>query len=323
MPIAPRTVGPGLSWRPRSDTKGTSAADGHALHEDGAMSVRVESVELVTSEGQFSADTVGSADAPCVLLLHGFPQSRHTWHRVLPALFKAGFHAIALDQRGYSPGVRPTGVGPYVTKRLVDDVIDIVETLGAPRAHLVGHDWGGQVAWMAAAHHPGRVASLSVLSRPHPAAFARAFDVDPEQASRSAHHRTFQSAEITDVLWRDGCAALRAALSDGGVPEADITAYLSVFSDRAALDAALNWYRAAGGDGLGVVECPHVGVPTLYLWGADDSSVGRVAAELTAEHVSGPYRFVEVPASGHFLTDDGGGSTVVSELLAHLARSSA
>jgi pimeloyl-ACP methyl ester carboxylesterase len=161
---------------------------------------------------------------------------------------------------------------------------------------------------------------LSVLSRPHPAAFARALDVDPEQASRSGHHRTFQSAEITDVLWRDGCAALRTALADGGVPEADISAYLSVFSDRAALDAALNWYRAAGEDGQRIVGCPDVVVPTLYLWGAHDSSVGRVAAELTAQHVSGPYRFVEVAGSGHFLTDDGGGSTVVSEVLAHLAR---
>src|SRR6516225_2010589 len=145
------------------------------------MSMRVESVELVTSEGQFSADTVGSADAPCVVLLHGFPQSRHTWQRVLPALLKAGFHAIAPDQRGYSPGVRPAGVSPYITERLVADVIDIVNTIGASRVHLVGHDWGGQVAWMAAAHHPERVASLSVLSRPHPAAFARALDVDPEQ----------------------------------------------------------------------------------------------------------------------------------------------
>jgi pimeloyl-ACP methyl ester carboxylesterase len=286
------------------------------------MSMRVEPVELVTSEGRFSADAVGSADAPCVVLLHGFPQSRHTWQRVLPALLKAGFHAIAPDQRGYSPGVRPAGVSPYITERLVDDVIDIVNTIGASRVHLVGHDWGGQVAWMAAAHHPERVASLSVLSRPHPAAFARAFGVDPEQASRSGHHRSFQSAEITDVLWRDGCAALRAALSDGGVPAADITAYLSVFSDRAALDAALNWYRAAGDGGLRLAACPDVGVPTLYLWGANDSSVGRVAAELTAEHVSGPYRFVEVAASGHFLTDDGGASIVVSELLAHLARSS-
>jgi pimeloyl-ACP methyl ester carboxylesterase len=256
------------------------------------------------------------------LLLHGFPQTRHTWRQVLPALAEADFYAIALDQRGYSPGVRPTGIAGYTTERLVDDVIDIVDAVGASRVHLVGHDWGGQVAWMAAAHHPGRVASLCVLSRPHPAAFARAFDVDPEQASRSDHHRSFQSPEITDVLWRDGSAALRAALSDGGVPEVDIAAYLSVLSDRAALDAALNWYRAAGVRGLSVIDCPDVSSPTLYLWGPHDSSVGRAAAELTAEHVSGPYRFVEVPDSGHFLTDDGGGPTVTAELLAHLARSS-
>jgi pimeloyl-ACP methyl ester carboxylesterase len=92
-------------------------------------------------------------------------------------------------------------------------------------------------------------------------------------------------------------------------------------SDRSALDAALNWYRAAAAHGLRAADCPDVSVPTLYLWGDQDSSVGRAAAELTAEHVRGPYRFVEVSGSGHFLTDDGGAPVVIKELLAHIARS--
>jgi pimeloyl-ACP methyl ester carboxylesterase len=289
----------------------------------GRVEPMVESIEIATSPGTFNADVAGSYDSPLVLLLHGFPQSRHTWREVVPTVASGGFRACAPDQRGYSPGVRPLPVEAYATDRLVADVIDLVDALGARRAHLVGHDWGGQVAWMTAARHPDRVASLCVLSRPHPAAFARAFEVDPEQAGRSAHHRSFLAPEMTDTLWQDNCAALRAALAQGGVAESDARAYLTVMSDRAALDAALNWYRAAAADGLRAPDCPDISVPTLYLWGERDNSVGRTAAELTAEHVRGPYRFVEVSGSGHFLTDDGGAPVVIKELSAHIARSPA
>lgn len=282
------------------------------------MSFSVAPFDLVTAEGHFDAKVAGDVDAPCVLLLHGFPQSNHTWRDLLPALAGAGYRAVAPNQRGYSPGVRPIAVDEYATPRLVQDVLDMFDAIGARRAHLVGHDWGGQVAWLTAAQHPDRVASLSVLSRPHPAAFARAFEVDAEQSQRSGHHRRFQSPDLTDELWRDECAALRSALSRGGVSEDDAAAYLDVFADRAAVDAALNWYRAAGA--LTQPTCPDVSVPTLYLWGDEDFSVGRVAAELTAEHVTGPYRFVEVTGSGHFLTDDGGAPTVIAEVLAHLTR---
>ena len=277
-----------------------------------------ELYELVTAEGRFEAEAVGEVGAPCVVLLHGFPQSSYTWRDLLPALAASGYRAIAPNQRGYSPGVRPTEVDGYATPRLVQDVLDMFDVLGAQRVHLIGHDWGGQVAWLTAAHHPDRVASLSVLSRPHPAAFARAFELDADQSQRSGHHRRFQSPDLTDELWRDECAALRSALSRGGVSDDDVTAYLDVFADRAAVDAALNWYRAAGA--LTQPSCPDVSVPTLYLWGDEDFSVGRVAAELTAQYVTGPYRFVEVTGSGHFLTDDGGAQSVIGEVLAHLAR---
>lgn len=279
----------------------------------------IEHIEVVTGEGRFAADAAGPHQAPCVVLLHGFPQSRHTWHRVLPALAGAGFRAVAPDQRGYSAGVRPRATDAYRTERLMADVLDMFDALGLRRAHLVGHDWGGQVAWMTAANHPDRIASLCVLSRPHPAAFARAYELDPEQARRSGHHVSFQAPEMTDVVGKDNCAVLRAALSEQGVPENDIAAYLAVLADRGALDAALNWYRAAGSSGLRAPDCPSVSVPTLYLWGDRDLSVGRVAAELTAEYVDAPYRFVEVADSGHFLTDDGGAPVVERELLAHVS----
>ena len=140
--------------------------------------------------------------------------------------------------------MRPPGVDAYATDRLVADVLDLLDALDVERAHLVGHDWGGQVAWLAAAHHPTRIESLTALSRPHPAAFARSFDIDPEQATRSRHHRAM-TPELTDRWWVDGCAALRTILAAAGVPAATIDRYLEVFTERAALDAALNWYRAA------------------------------------------------------------------------------
>jgi pimeloyl-ACP methyl ester carboxylesterase len=274
---------------------------------------------ITTPEGTFEADVAGPADGPLVLLLHGFPQSRHTWRDVVPALGAAGFHAVAPDQRGYTPGVRPTGIDAYATSRLVADVVDLADALGAARFHLVGHDWGGQVAWLTAAEHPDRLVSLTVLSRPHPAAFARSFALDPGQSERSKHHRAM-TPELTDRWWADDCAGLRTMLDHAGVPPADAAAYLATFADRAALDAAMNWYRAAAasGTGLRAADTPDVTVPVLYLWGTADQSVGRRAAELTAEHVTGPYRFVEIAGAGHFLTDDLGAPTVGRELLAHV-----
>jgi pimeloyl-ACP methyl ester carboxylesterase len=275
---------------------------------------------ITTPEGTFTADVAGPADGPLVVLLHGFPQSRYTWRQTLPALGDAGFRAVAPDQRGYSPGVRPDGVEPYAVPRLVADVLDIADALGAARFHLVGHDWGGQVAWLTAANHPARIETLTVLSRPHPAAFTRSFALDPEQAERSKHHRSM-TPEATDRMWADGCAALRRTLLHAGVPEPDADAYLATFAEREALDAAINWYRAAAiTGGLRAADTPDVSVPVLYLWGTGDQSVGRRAAELTVEHVSGPYRFVEIDGAGHFLTDDHAAPTVQHELLAHVTR---
>jgi pimeloyl-ACP methyl ester carboxylesterase len=274
----------------------------------------------------FAVDTAGSPDAPQVLLLHGFPQTSHTWRDVLPALARAGYYAAAPDQRGYSPGARPSGVAAYATSYLVSDVLALADTLAASgthsRFHLVGHDWGGQLAWLTAAQFPERIRTLTVLSRPHPAAFAAAFASDPAQAERSRHHRAFQDPDTARLLLADGARRLRRSLEDQGVPAGVATAYLERLGSEAALDAALNWYRAAatgGSSGLAARDVPPVTVPTLYLWGSRDATVGRIAAERTAEHVTGPYAFEVIEGAGHFLTDDAG-EQVIAALLAFLAR---
>jgi pimeloyl-ACP methyl ester carboxylesterase len=258
----------------------------------------------------FDCDVAGDPGAPLVLLLHGFPQTSHTWRRELPALAAAGRFAVAPNQRGYSPHARPHGVGAYRTDLLVRDVLNLADSLGYERFDLVGHDWGGQIAWLVAAHHCARVRSLSVLSRPHPAAFALAMKADAAQAERSKHHRAFHDPKTAQMLLENGAARLRGMLRDQGVREADVDAYLARLGTVEALDAALNWYRAGAGAVSGSAllgpNVPAVSVPTLYLWGDRDATVGRAAAEATAQFVTAPYRFEVVPGGGHFLTDDSG-----------------
>ena len=276
--------------------------------------------ELAANGFRFTLDHAGEPGAPLVLLLHGFPQTRHTWRGELPALAAAGYFAVAPDQRGYSPGARPSGAAHYGADALVSDALALADALGARRFHLVGHDWGGQLAWLLAARHPERLHTLSVLSRPHPAAFAQALASDPAQSERSKHHRAFQDPKTADLLLEGGARRLRGMLRTQGVPEADVDAYVTPLSERAALDAALNWYRAAfaGASALALQDLPAVRVPTLFVWGDADATVGRPAAEATRTFVAAPYRFEVVPGAGHFLTDQAPGAATKA-LLAHLA----
>jgi pimeloyl-ACP methyl ester carboxylesterase len=278
---------------------------------------------IATPEGQFTAEVAGAPGAPLVLLLHGFPQSRHSWRHQVPALAQAGYRAVAPDQRGYSPGVRPDpakDLAAYGIDRLVADVLDIAGALGhggAERFHVVGHDWGGQVAWFLAGQHPERVASLTVLSRPHPAAFRRAFRQDADdQRHRSRHHKSFLDPGTAALLLEDGARRLKKNLADQQVPEATIADYLSVLGTPGALDAALAWYRAAGA--LAKMELGPVSVPTLFIWGDRDATVGRAAAKYTADFVTGPFRFEALRSVGHFITDQVP-EDVTKLLLGHLA----
>jgi pimeloyl-ACP methyl ester carboxylesterase len=185
------------------------------------------------------------------------------------------------------------------------------------RFHLVGHDWGGHVAWVTAHRHPSRLRSLTVLSRPHPAAFRRAFKENADdQQHRSRHHRIFHDPTTGPRLLEDGARRLRSRLADQGVPEVSIAEYVSVLGEPAALEAALGWYRAAGS--LTRVEVGPVDVPTLYVWGDRDATVGPSAARFTADFVTGRFRFEVLPGVGHFVTDEAP-EAATRLLLSHLA----
>jgi pimeloyl-ACP methyl ester carboxylesterase len=275
-------------------------------------------MEVAASGFVFDVDVAGAPGAPLVLLLHGFPQTSHTYRNELPALARAGFQAVAPNQRGYSPGARPAQVADYAVSALTQDALAIADHFGAQTFHLVGHDWGGQLAWLIAAQRPERVRSLCVLSRPHPAAFAGAMRADPAQSERSRHHRAFQDPDTARKLLEQDARRFRRNLRDQGVPDADIAEYLRRLGDEHALDAALNWYRAAGSGGGSTSQAvPAVRVPTLYVWGDADATVGRAAAEATAQHVQAAFRFLVIEGAGHFLTDQAG-ERVTRALLEHV-----
>lgn len=261
--------------------------------------MEIQTQEWNVGQLRFTVDTAGPDTGVPVLMLHGFPQTRYMWRDQLRALAAAGFYVIAPDQRGYSRGARPSEVDAYTTDSLTRDALNLMDARGARRFHLVGHDWGGQIAWLTAAGNPERVASLTVLSRPHPAAFTRAMTEDPEQAKRSRHHKGFREADAISRLREDNFSALRKGLEREGIAAADVDVYMRTLAEDGALESAINWYRA---NTIASAVAP-VSMPTLYVWGTIDASVGRRAAELTAQFASGPYRFVEIEGGGHFIVD--------------------
>jgi pimeloyl-ACP methyl ester carboxylesterase len=190
-----------------------------------------------------------------------------------------------------------------------------MDALGHERFHLVGHDWGGQLSWLIAAAHPERLLSLSVLSRPHPAAFARAMKEDTAQSARSGHHRAFREADAVARMRDAKLKPLREALVKQGVPATDADVYIAQLLEDGAIEGAMAWYRASG---IAAAETPKIATPALYIWGTKDATVGRRAAELTAEYVTGPYRFVEVEGAGHFVVDQEP-ERVTSLLLEHIS----
>jgi pimeloyl-ACP methyl ester carboxylesterase len=202
--------------------------------------MEIQTQNITIGEFQFTVDIAGPTSGPTVLLLHGFPQTRHMWEHQLHALANAGFRAVAPDQRGYSPGARPLGVESYTSDLLMADALALMDIYGARSFHLVGHDWGGQLAWLIAAGHPDRVATLTVLSRPHPAAFARAMAEDPEQVKRSRHHTAFRQPNAIDQLRQEDFKMLRAGLVREGVGLENLDAYLQTLSEPGALEAAIN-----------------------------------------------------------------------------------
>lgn len=273
-----------------------------------------------------------SPPAEVVVLLHGWPQDRRAWRSVTPRLVEAGLRVLAPDLRGYSPGARPPRPTDYEIGESVADVMALADAVPAQRIHVVGHDWGGALAWVVASRHPERVSSLTVLSTPHPAAMAWAFK-HGDQARRSAYMVFFALPVLPAAIFK---RATRPFLERTGLPSDLAAMYGERMARPGAAKASLSWYRASlplrrmvqerlgkgrssrapksrqpspaartkGADAI---------VPTTYVWGAKDAALGRDAAERTsvvmrraAERAGldpdNVYRFVELEV-GHWLPE--------------------
>jgi pimeloyl-ACP methyl ester carboxylesterase len=270
----------------------------------------------------FDVRVEGDPAGETVVLLHGFPQTAAAWDRVWPRLAAAGYRTVLPDQRGYSPGARPAGRRAYRMPELVGDLVALLDELGTERAHLVGHDWGGAVAWAAAGQRPDRLQSVTVVSTPHPRAMATALALGP-QLVRSAYIGFFQLPLLPEAVLRAGRGrVLRGLLRRSGLAAARADAYVDRLLEPGALTAALNWYRAIPLHGPGAAAPGSVELPTLYVWGDADPALGRAAASRTGGHVAGPYTFVQVPGGSHWIPEEHP-DALVGPLLQHLSSAAA
>lgn len=259
----------------------------------------MERIEQYTHDGlTFDVRDTGPIDGEVIVLLHGFPQDKRSWALVEPMLHAEGYRTLAPDQRGYSPGARPRARRAYRGDILAADVIALLDAAGLPQAHIVGHDWGGAVAWGIAGLHPDRVRTLTVLSTPHPGAMMRAGLRG--QLLRSWYMFAFQLPVLPELVVGSG-DRLAKGLERAGMPADSAAHNAGRMREPGAARGGLNWYR-----GLPFSLRTPVGritVPTTYVWSRGDTFLGRAAAEATAATVTADYRFVEL-SGDHWLPEN-------------------
>lgn len=254
-------------------------------------------------EFEFSVREYGPPDGPAVLLLHGFPQTSRCWDAVAAELAADGYRCLAPDQRGYSPGARPSEVSAYGMPEIVGDTVGLLDALGLDRVHLVGHDWGANVGWCAATWHADRVRTFTAVSVPHPRAYGWAMRNDPEQQRRGAYIQTFVAGGVEDRLLEDDGRRLRRVYGEGVVPADAVEEYVRVLSEPGAMTATLHWYRAAFGADRPRYELPPVRVPTTLVWSTGDAFVAPAGPQRSGEYVEADYRLVELPGVSHWIPE--------------------
>jgi pimeloyl-ACP methyl ester carboxylesterase len=233
-----------------------------------------------------------------VVLLHGFPESNESWREVAPVLEAAGYRVLAPNQRGYDAAARPRARREYTLPKLAGDVLAVADAAGVERFHVVGHDWGGAVAWYLAAKHADRVQTLTSLATPHPRAITKS--LWRGQLLKSWYILAFQVPVLPELAVRS--SVFRRQLVASGLPEEYVDDYLALLREPGAARGALNWYRALPLSPPNVVG--DVSVPTMYIYGTDDVALGRAAADATGDYVKGPYRYEVMEGVSHWIPEE-------------------
>jgi pimeloyl-ACP methyl ester carboxylesterase len=250
-----------------------------------------------------------------IVFLHGFPESHRTWRHQLQNL-AADFRVVAPDQRGFGGSDKPEEVAAYKTDRIVEDLVALADALDIGRFTLVGHDWGGAAAWLAALRHPERVKRLVIVNAPHPLIFQRSLIEDEAQRAASQYIRAFRNPGIETGIEAMGLETFfeksfgaHADLRKIAPAERDI--YLADWAKPGALTAMLNWYRASEivvpepGEKAHLplwthLPFPHLHMPVLLIWGLKDAALLPVQLE-GLDALVDDLRIVIEPDAGHFI----------------------
>ena len=259
--------------------------------------------------------TAGPEDGDLVVLLHGFPEFWYAWRRQLGPLAAAGYRVVAPDLRGYNRSEKPDAVAAYTQEALVGDVAGLVRAFDRERAHLVGHDWGGLLAWATAFHRPDLVDRLAILNAPHPGAYERELFGSLRQLRKSWYVGFFQLPELPEraIRARDYAAVERLLEEEPtrstAFTERDIDYYTTALDQPGALSGALNYYRAAGRRTVGRLVSRRgpgdrrVAAPTLLVWGDQDSALSVSLTEDLDQWVP-DLRVAHLPAASHWVQQD-------------------
>jgi pimeloyl-ACP methyl ester carboxylesterase len=256
----------------------------------------------------------GEPANPSVILLHGFPESHRTWREIAPRLDEH-FHLIMPDQRGFAGSDRPQEVEAYRTETLVDDIFALADALGLQQFSLVGHDWGGAVAWSAALRNDPRLAALAIVNAPHPVIFQKSLIESADQRAASQYITAFRAPGFDKLVELNGYDWFFDKTFGGHVdlakiPDAEKQQYIAEWSQPGAFDAMLNWYRAAKvmvpppsltvplPDWL-LRAFPKVRVPTLVVWGMKDPALLPLQLDGLDALVE-DLAIVRLPGAGHF-----------------------
>jgi pimeloyl-ACP methyl ester carboxylesterase len=271
-----------------------------AAGEAGAQQARAMDLNTVTKTVQVAAlsfPVVDHGSGPAVLLLHGFPDDRHLWRYQVPALAEAGFRVIAPDLRGFGDAPRPLDPKEYGIPIVIRDVLGILDALGVKRVQLVAHDWGAAVGWALAREHPARVERYVALS-----VGIGTGPVTIEQLEKSSYLAFFRQAGTAEAeLTRDNWKLFREWTRH----TVDTDRYIRSLSRPGALTAALNWYRATGGQPVAASgPPPPVTIPVLGIWSDGDAYLLESRMRASAERVSGTFRYEKVTGASHWLMLD-------------------
>lgn len=265
-----------------------------------------QALTVRTDQGEFAGFRAVPAEPDPRLgdavLIHGWPEYASCWERTAALLLAQGMGVFAYDQRGYSPGVRPDSVDEYAVRHLVRDLDAVSRAVGLDRFHLVGHDWGGLVAWPFAANHPQRLHTCTIVSTPHPRALGKQLKTDEDQYARMEYMRAIQDHPegVARTLLSDGGKRL-VELYGGAVPDDLAASNVDRFSAPGAFASVLKYYQAM--DGTDRTPSTPITVPTSFIWGSEDIAFPRATAELSAKYVEGPYRFVPLEGASHWLPE--------------------